>query len=98
MYVNEYFDYNFKHFYKDAIKNRFDISYVNVCNILNEQDIISPEAHHKTIKLYNEAMKKSIKNGEAKEEQITIYKERLELEQAKHVRRSSLQYDYGQEV
>ncbi len=98
LYVNEYFDYNFKHFYNEAIKGRFDISYANVCNILNEHDIISPEAHHKTIKLYNEEMKKSIKNGEVKEEQITIYKERLELEQAKHVRRSSLQYDYGQEV
>ena len=55
-----------------------------------EADIISPEAQHKTIKLYNANMKKAIRNKKATNEQIQIYKKRQESEKQKHIRRSSL--------
>lgn len=67
-------------------------------NILTEADIISPEAQHKTIKLYNANMKKAMRDQKATEEQIKIYRKRQEKEKQKHIRRSSLLYNYGQEV
>ena len=97
LYLSEYFDYNFTHFYEE-IKDRYILSYRIVCNILNEYDIISPEAQHKTVKLYNEKMKKAIKENKASKEQVDIYKKRIEIEKEKHVRRSSLLYNFGQEV
>ena len=43
-------------------------------------------------------MKKAIRQKEATKEQIAIYKKRQEIEKQKHIRRSSLLYNYGQEV
>ena len=43
-------------------------------------------------------MKKAIRKKEATEEQIVIYKKRQETEKQKHIRRSSLLYNYGQEI
>lgn len=43
-------------------------------------------------------MKKAIRQKEATKEQITIYQKRQEIEKQKHIRRSSLLYNYGQEV
>lgn len=97
LYITEYFDYNFTHFYEE-IKERYPISYRTVDYILTEADIISPEAQHKTVKLYNANMKKAIRKKEATKEQIKIYEKRQEAEKQRHIRRSSLLYNYGQEV
>ena len=50
LYITEYFDYNFTHFYEE-IQEKYSISYKTLDNILTEADIISPEAQHKTVKL-----------------------------------------------
>ena len=42
LYITEYYDYNFTHFYEE-ISHKYNISYKTVDNILNEEDIISPE-------------------------------------------------------
>ena len=49
LYITEYFDYNFTHFYEE-IWEKYKLSYKTIDNILTEADIISPEAQHKTIK------------------------------------------------
>ena len=97
LYITEYFDYNFTHFYEE-IREKYQLSAKSIDNILNEADIISPEAQHKTITLYNANMKKAIRQKEATKQQITIYKKRQEAEKQKHIRRSSLLYNYGQEI
>lgn len=97
LYITEYFDYNFTHFFEE-IQEKYNLSYKSIDNILTEADIISPEAQHRTIKLYNANMKKAIRSKEATPEQIQIYKKRQEREKQKHIRRSSLLYNYGQEV
>lgn len=97
LYITEYFDYNFTHFFEE-IQEKYKLSYKTVDNILTEADIISPEAQHKTIKLYNANMKKAIRNKEATTEQIQIYEKRQEREKQKHIRRSALLYNYGQEI
>lgn len=97
LYLSEYFDYNFTHFYEE-IREKFGISYKTMCNILNEYDIISPESQHKTVKLYNEKMRKAIKENKTTKAQEDIYKKRIEAEKQKHVRRSSFLYAFGQEV
>lgn len=97
LYIAEYFDYNFTHFFEE-IQEKYKLSYKTIDNILTKADIISPEAQHKTIKLYNANMKKAIRENKATTEQIQIYKKRQEKENQKHIRRSSLLYNYGQEI
>ena len=60
LYITEYYDYNFTHFYEE-IQGKYNLSYKTVDNILTEAEIISPEAQHKTIKLYNANMRKAIR-------------------------------------
>lgn len=97
LYIIEYFDYNFTHFYEE-IREKYKLSRKTISTILSEADIISPEAQHKTITLYNANIKKAIRQKEATKEQISIYQKRQEAEKQKHIRRSSLLYNYGQEV
>ena len=97
LYITEYYDYNFTHFYEE-IQGKYKLSYKTIDNILTEADIISPEAQHKTVRLYNANIKKSIKKETATENQIKLYKIRQEEEKQKHIRRSSLLYNFGQEV
>lgn len=97
LYITEYFDYNFTHFFEE-IQEKYNLSYKTIDNILTEADIISPEAQHKTIKLYNANMKKAIRQKKATENQVEIFKKRQEAEKQKHIRRSSLLYNYGQEI
>ena len=97
LYITEYFDYNFTHFYEE-IREKYQLSPKSIDNILNEADIVSPEAQHKTMTLYNANMKKAIRQNEATNEQIVIYKKRQESEEQKHIRRSPLLYNYGQEI
>lgn len=97
LYITDYFDYNFTHFYEE-IQDKYPISYKTLDNILTEADIISLEAQHKTIKLYNATMRKSIKEKNITQKQLKLYKVRQEEEKQKHIRRSSLLYNFGQEV
>jgi len=97
LYITEYFDYNFKHFYEE-IQDKYSISYKTLDNILTEAEIISPEAQHKTVKLYNANMRKSIRKKTITSKQLKLYKIRQEEEKQKHIRRSSLLYNFGQEV
>ena len=97
IYITEYFDYNFTHFYEE-IRDKYPLSQRAVSTILKEADIVSPQAQHKTITLYNANMKKAIRKKEATNQQIIIYKKRQEAEKQKHIRRSSLLYNYGQEI
>ena len=97
IYLEEYSDYNFSHFY-DEIGDKLNVSKSTVFRVLTDAEIISPEAQHKTIRLYNETMKKSIKSGKITEQQKQLYLDRQELEQQKYVRKSTLHYNFGQEV
>lgn len=97
LYITEYYDYNFTHFYEE-IGEEYDVSFVTTCNVLNDADIISPMAQHKTRRLYNEKMKNAINDGITKEKQIKLYEERLEEEKQKHFRRSDNLYSFGEEV
>lgn len=103
-YLTEYFDYNFEAFYEE-IENKYNISYSAMYKAFLDDDIISPIAHKKTIKLYNENMQKAIatinedeKKNKMLENKIELFKTRkLEQEKA-YVRRSSNFLAFGQEV
>ena len=84
LYITEYFDYNFTHFFEE-IQEKYNLSYKTIDNILTEANIISPEAQHRTIKLYNANMKKAIRSKKATPEQINIYKKRQESEKQKAI-------------
>ena len=98
LYLTEYYDYNFEHFYEE-IENRYDISYPSLHRKFLNDDIISPIAHKGTIKLYNEKMKNAIDNKEElKEEKIELFETRqIAFEQA-HIRRSSNMFGFGEEI
>ena len=103
LYLSEYFDYNFEAFYEE-IENKYNISYSVMCQAFKKDDIISPIAHKKTLKLYNENMKKTIakiKKDDISDEllnsKIELFKTRkLEQEKA-YIRRSSNLLAFGQE-
>ncbi len=97
LYITEYFDYNFTHFYEE-IQDKYSISYKTLDNILTEAEIISPEAQHKTFRLYNVNMRKAIRKKTIEQNQLKLYKIRQEEEKQKHIRRSSLLYNFGQEI
>ena len=104
LYLSEYFDYNFEAFYEE-IENNYDISYSVMCKAFLKDDIISPIAHKKTMKLYNENMEKAI--AKIKEDDLSdkilnskveLFKTRkLEQEKA-YIRRSSNLLAFGQEI
>ena len=104
LYLTEYFDYNFEAFYEE-IADRYDLSYSVIYKSFLNDDIISPIAHKKTTKLYNEKMQKAIveinenaKSDKILEGKINLFKTRkLEQEKA-YVRRSSNLLAFGQEV
>lgn len=99
LYLDEYYDYNFEQFY-EVISDKFEISYDVMLKRFTRDDIISPLAHKKTIKEYDEKMKTAIheKNEEIQEAKIELYKSRMiEVEKA-HTRRSSNLFVFGQEV
>lgn len=100
LYLKECYDFNFEQFYEEEIFGKYDISYDAMLKRFTNDDIISPLAHKKTIKTYNEKMKKIINESEneIQNEKIGLYKSRIiEVEKA-HIRRSSNLYVFGQEV
>lgn len=102
LYLEEYYDYNFEHFYEDAIYGKYNISYDVMLKTFTKDDIISPLAHKKTVKEYKEKMNTVIQednsNAEAKEEKVELYKSRIIEAEKAHTRRSSNLYVFGQEV
>ena len=53
LYLTEYYDYNFEAFFEE-IKYKRNIAYDTMLKHFTADDIISPLAHKKTIKVYNE--------------------------------------------
>ena len=61
LYNAEYYDYNMTAFYEEITENKkykgkYDISYSTLYNAFLNDDIISPIAHKRTIKLYNDKL------------------------------------------
>ena len=102
LYLNEYYDYNFKTFYEKLLenknyKNKYNISYSSLYRVFLSDDIVSPVAHKETIKLYNERMNNAIVQNENITEEVTVQSKQIVFEKA-HIRRSSNMYGFGQEV
>ena len=70
-YLNNFSDFGFSHFYEEQ-GYKYGISFSTMINIFIANEIISPYAQHKTVRLYNENMKKAIR-----EKSITIEQEKL---------------------
>ena len=98
LYLNEYYDYNFEHFFEE-IKDRYNISYPSLHRCFLSDDIISPIAHKETIKLYNERMNNAINSNEnIQEEKVELFQSRQIAFEKAHIRRSSNLYVFGQEI
>ena len=52
LYLEEYHDYNFEHFYEDVVFGNYNISYDVMLKYFTKEDIISPLAHKNTVKVY----------------------------------------------
>ena len=96
-YLNEFPDYGFSHFYEEQ-GYKYGISFSAMINIFITNDIISPYAQHKTVRLYNENMKKAIREETITVEQEKLFEQRKQEEFEKHIRKSTLHYSFGQEV
>lgn len=75
LYITDYYDYNFLHFYEE-INSKYKLSFSSLVAILKKADIISPEAQHKTVKIYNNETKKASNEGNANDKQILLFEER----------------------
>lgn len=101
LYLKEYYDYNFAHFYEDVVFEKFDISYNTMLKAFTDDDIISPLAHKKTIKKYKENMWSLIneeKGKKEKDDKINLFKSRIIEAEKAHTRTSSNLYVFGQEI
>lgn len=104
LYLNEYYDYNFQAFYDELKENKkykgkYEISYSTLYKEFLNDDIVSPIAHKGTIKLYNEKMNNAINNKkEVQQEKLELYQSRQISFEKAHIRRSSNQYAFGQEI
>ena len=67
-YLTNFSDYGFTHFYEEQ-GYKYGISFSTMVTIFTNNDIISPYAQHKTIKLYNENIKKAIRDNSITESQ-----------------------------
>lgn len=96
-YLTEFSDYNFTHFYEEQ-GYKYGISFSAMITIFTNNDIISPYAQHKTIKLYNENMKNAIRDKTITEPREKLFEQRKQEEFEKHIRKSTLHYSFGEEV
>ena len=96
-YLNEFSDYGFTHFYEEQ-GYKYGISFTAMINTFIANEIISPYAQHKTVRLYNENMKNAIREKTISEPQEKLYEQRKQEEFEKHIRKSILHYSFGQEV
>lgn len=100
LYISEYYDFNFEHFYEKIVFGKYNFSYDFMLKRFTKDDIISPLANKKTFKAYEEKIKNAIDDNAEKIEdnKIELYKSRIiEFEKA-HIRRSNNLYVFGQEV
>ena len=99
LYLTEYYDYNFEHFY-EKVAYRYNVSYSVILNEFKRDDIISPLAHKDTIKLYTDNINNSIKNqkNNIEQDKINLLNSRIIAAEKAHTRRSSNRYSFGQEV
>lgn len=98
LYLSEYYDFGFSHFYEKVIVKKYDISLKNLFNILMSDDIISPYAQNKTRTEYNKKMRELTKNKTVTEEKINLFEARQIQEEEAHVRKSNLFYKFGEEL
>ena len=100
LYLEKHYDFNFVHFYEEHVFGKYNISYDVMLKRFTEDDIISPLAHKKTVKLYKEKMNEVIKEDKSdiKEEKVELFKSRIIEAEKAHPRRSSNLYLFGQEV
>lgn len=96
-YLTNYYDYGFTHFYEEQGR-KYGISFSYMVEKFGTNYIISPYAQHRTIKLYNENMKKAIRDNSITESQEKLFEQRKQEEFEKHIRKSSLHYSFGEEV
>lgn len=100
LYLEKHYYFNFQHFYEDHVLGKYDISYDVMLKRFTEDDVISPLAHKKTIKLYKDKMNEVIKGKETNdnEEKIELFKSRIIEAEKAHPRRPNNLYVFGQEV
>ncbi len=104
LYLEEYYDYNLEAFYDELSENKkykgkYEISYSTLYKEFLSDDIISPNAHKETIRLYNEKMNSSInEKKDIAEEKLELFQSRQIAFEKSHIRRSSNGYVFGQEV
>ena len=99
LYLEKHHDFNFEHFYEDHVYGKYNVSYDVMLKRFTQDDIISPLAHKKTIRVYKEKMKEVINNiPEVKEDKIELFKSRIIEAEKAHPRRSNNLYKFGQEV
>lgn len=96
-YLTNYYDYGFTHFYEEQGR-KYGISFSYMIEKFGTNYIISPYAQHRTVKLYNENMKKAIRDNSITESQEKLFEQRKQEEFEKHIRKSSLHYSFGEEV
>ena len=96
-YLTNYYDYGFTHFYEEQ-GFKYGISFSYMVEKFGTNYIISPYAQHRTVKLYNENMKKAIRDNSITESQEKLFEQRKQEEFEKHIRKSSLHYSFGEEV
>lgn len=96
-YMSEFSDYSFTHYYEEQ-GYKYGISFQSMVNIFITNDIISPYAQHKTVRLYNENMKNAIRENTITETQEKLFEQRKQEEIERHIRKSNLHYSFGEEV
>lgn len=96
-YLKNFFDFGFTHFYEER-GYKYGISFSSMVNIFLNDDIISPFAQHKTIKSYNENIKKAIIKQTITEPKEKLFKQRKQEQLEKHIRKATLHYSFGQEI
>lgn len=96
-YLSDYSDFGFTHYYEEQ-GYKFGISFSSMVTIFDNEDIVSPYAQHETIKLYNEKMKKAIRENTITQEKQELFEQRKQEEFEKHIRKSTLKYSFGEEI
>ena len=98
LYLTDFYDFNFEQFYEKKVFGNYNISYDTMLKRFTNDDIISPFAHKKTVKRYNEKMKDVIVKEEVEPEKIELFKSRIIAVEKAHIRRSNNLFVFGQEV
>lgn len=97
LYLGQYSELNFTHFY-DETKDQLQMSYSSLFRVFTKDGILSTMAQKKTIAKYYAMMNEAIQQETVSEAQIQLFQKRQEEEKRKHIRRSSVNYSFGEEV